>query len=71
MAAFDNQGNNILPLIGQRDGVYLASFTKTAYQVFLVASRFAVSQEAARVRLLQKGFLTLLPDRQQFSLFAK
>ena len=50
---------------------YVVGSQEGAFMVSLVASRFAVSQEAAKVRLLQKGFLTLLPDRQQFSLFAK
>jgi Zn-dependent peptidase ImmA (M78 family) len=47
---------------------YVANSGMASSAVALVASRFAVSQEAATVRLWQKGFLRRLADGRQLDL---
>jgi IrrE N-terminal-like domain len=47
---------------------YVANSGMAVAAVSLVASRFAVSQDAATVRLWQKGFLRRLADGQQLEL---
>jgi Zn-dependent peptidase ImmA (M78 family) len=49
---------------------YMVGSQEGASVISRVASRFAVSREAAKVRLLQKGLLASSSDHQQLFLFA-
>lgn len=61
IAAFDSKGNNVLPLVQQRDRVYLASFTRTAYQGYTQEHALILNlgdlSRAARIFLFLHGWL--------------
>ncbi len=61
IAAFDDQGEDILPLIRQRDEVYVTNFTKTAYQGYTKEHRVFLDlgdlSHASRILLFLHGWL--------------
>jgi tetratricopeptide (TPR) repeat protein len=62
VAALDNQGNNLLPAIQQRDRIYLANFTQTAYQGYTKEHALLLDlgdlSHASRILLFLHGWLT-------------